>query len=100
MKIRNGLIALSLFILSVVAVSGQTRNISLFDGDSLTPASAFVDLTGSTTYYGGFINGRTPGGTFTFSVTFRAGELIDPTGGIYSGTVVAPNSSFAISEPT
>jgi hypothetical protein len=102
MKIRNGLLALLLFVLGAAgAASGQTRTLSLSNGDSLTPASPFVDASGGTTYFGGFINGQVASSspaTFTFSITFTATGVIDEAAGIYGGTIVAPNSSFAVTE--
>jgi hypothetical protein len=102
MKIRNGLLALLLFVLGAAgAASGQTRTLSLFNGDSLTPASPFVDASGGTTYFGGFINGQVASSspsTFTFSITFKDTGVIDAAAGIYGGTIVAPNSSFTVTE--
>lgn len=101
---KKGLAALSLLLLLTLAgsASGQTaRTISLSQGDTLTPASPFVDATGTTTYHGALVIGQVPGsapGTFTFSLTFRASGVLDPAAGIYSGFILPPTSSFSVSE--
>jgi hypothetical protein len=103
-SMKKGLTALSLLLLFTLAgsASGQTtRTISLSLGDTLTPASPFVDATGATTYHGALIIGQVAGatpGTFTFSLTFRAAGVIDPVAGIYSGTITPPISSFSVAE--
>src|SRR5688500_7662558 len=100
MKIITGVFALLLFVLAAAGpASGQTRTFSPLNGDSLPPATPFVDINGVTTYFGGFINGQvasTSPATFTLAITFRAEGVVDPAAGIYSGTIVAPNSSFAV----
>src|SRR5687768_4093579 len=100
MKIKSRIFALSLFILSAVcAANAQTQTLSLVNGDSLTPASGFVDPSGVRVFYGGFVNGQVVAAspaTFTFSVAFRESALINAEEGIYSGTIIAPNSSFAV----
>jgi hypothetical protein len=102
MNARNGLLALTLFILALAGVaSAQTRTFTLANGDSLTPASPVQDASGVTTYYGGFVNGQVTGptvGTFTLAVTFTGSQVVEATAGIFSGSVVAPGSSFAISQ--
>jgi hypothetical protein len=102
MKIGQGLFALTLFVLALtVSAKAQTQTYSLVNGDSLTPASPFVDGTGAKTYFGGFINGQVIAGTtttFTFSVAFREIGPVDGVPGVYSGSVVAPNSSFAVTQ--
>ena len=102
--IKKGFSALSLIVLLTLSGSAYaqtTRTLSLSRGDTLTPASPVVDSTGATTYFGGFVIGRVAGntpGTFTFSLAFRDTGLIDPVAGIYSGLIISPNSSFAVTE--
>ena|SRR5688572_21687268 len=99
MKIRNAIFALSVFVIAAGVVNAQTRTYSLVNGDSLAPASPSVGLDGVTTFYGGFVNGgvvSSSPATFTFAITFRQSEVIDAAAGIYSGSIVAPSSSFAV----
>ena len=102
MKIRQGLFALSLFVLALtISVQAQTQTLSLVNGDSLTPASPFVDLTGAKTYFGGFVNGQVVSSTvttFTLSVAFKEIGPVEGAPGVYSGSIVAPNSSFAVTQ--
>ncbi len=102
---KKGLLALPLLLLLTLAgsASGQTAHTySLSSGDTLTPASPFVDQSGVTTFHGALISGRDDGGaapgTFTFSLDFQATGVIDPAAGIYGGSVVPPVSSFSVSE--
>ena len=89
-----------LLSLSSPAAAQTTRTFSLIQGDTMTPASPVTDLTGVTTYYNGFVTGRvespTPT-TFSYSLAFRGA---DPTQvpGVYSGTILTPSSSFAVTE--
>ncbi|HEX8188133.1 MAG TPA: hypothetical protein VF586_07280 [Pyrinomonadaceae bacterium] len=101
---KKGLYALPLLLLFTLAggASGQTtRTYSLTQGDTLTPASPFVDEAGATTYHGalviGQVSGATPG-TFTFSLAFRETGLIDAAAGVYAGVILPPTSSFSVSE--
>src|SRR5688500_18793617 len=102
MKIGQGFFALTLFVLALtISSQAQTQTYSLVNGDQLTPASAFVDLSGVKTYFGGFVNGQVLANTtttFTFSVAFREIGPVEGAPGIYSGSVVAPNSSFAVTQ--
>src|SRR5687768_15788318 len=99
-KIGQGLFALTLFVLALtISAQAQTQTYSLVNGDQLTPASPFVDGTGVKTYFGGFINGQVVADTtttFTLSVAFREIGPVEGVPGVYSGSVVAPNSSFAV----
>ena len=101
---KKGLYALPLLLLFTLAggASGQTtRTYSLTQGDTLTPASPFVDAAGTTTYHGALVIGQVAGatpGTFTFSLTFRDAGVIDPVAGIYGGVILPPTSSFSVSE--
>ncbi|HLL75340.1 MAG TPA: hypothetical protein VK421_08735 [Pyrinomonadaceae bacterium] len=99
---KKAVFALSLVLLFALAASAQTtRNLTLSQGDTITPASPVTDATGATTYYGGFVNARVEGtspGVATFSLAFRDAGLVDPLGGVYSGAILAPNSSFAVTE--
>jgi hypothetical protein len=101
-KIRQGFFALSLFVLALtVSAQAQTQTLSLVNGDSLAPASPFVDLTGAKTYFGGFVFGQVIAGTpttFSFSIAFKEIGPVDGVPGVYSGTIVAPNSSFAVTQ--
>jgi hypothetical protein len=88
-------------LLGSPAAAQTTRTLSLSQGDTFTPASRFVDPAGVTTYYGGFVIGQVAGtspATFTFSLAFQETGLIDSTNGIYSGSIISPNSSFSVSE--
>jgi hypothetical protein len=101
---KKGLYALTLLLLLTLAgsASGQAaRTLSLSLGDTITPASPFVDASGATTYHGALITGRVDGstpGSFVFSLTFRETGVIDPVAGIRSGFIVPPTSSFSVSE--
>ena len=102
-KIRQGLIGLTLFVLTLT-VSGQAQTqstVTRVNGSSLSPASSFIDVTGVRTYFGGFVHGQvvasTPA-TFTFSVAFREIGPVEGSPGIFSGSIVAPNSSFAVTQ--
>ena len=101
-KIRQGLFALTLFVLALtVNAQAQTQTYSLVNGDQMTPASVFVDLTGTRTYIGGFVNGQVIASTttvFTLSVAFTEIGLVEGSPGVYSGAILAPNSSFAITQ--
>ena len=101
-KIKQGLFALSLFVLALTtSAQAQTQTYSLVNGDSLTPASPFVDLSGVKTYIGGFVNGQVIANTtttFTLSVAFREVGPVEGSPGVYIGSVVAPNSSFAVTQ--
>jgi len=101
-KIGQGLFALTLFVLALTnSAQAQTQTYSLVNGDQLTPASGFVDLYGVKTYFGSFVNGQvlaTTTTTFTFSVAFREIGPVEGSPGVYTGSVVAPNSSFAITQ--
>lgn len=102
--LQKGLAALSLLLLLTLAgsASGQTtRTLSLSQGDTLTPASPFVDAAGVTTYHGAFVTGRvSPGSasTFTFSFAFQDTGVIDPAAGVYGGFILPPTSTFSVSE--
>ena len=101
MKIKHGFFALTLFVLAFsVSAKAQTQStLTLINGDSLTPASSFVDPTGAKVYFGGLVFGQVVASTtttFTFSVAFREIGPVEGSPGIYSGSVMAPNSSFAV----
>ena len=56
-------------------------------------------LTGAVTYYNGYVTGTASGdinGSFVLSVAFTGGQPVDAAAGIYSGTVLYPNSSFSL----
>lgn len=95
---------LLLFMLLTLAGSASaqtTRTLSLSQGYTQTPAMPVASPTGTTTYYGGFVMGRvssTNPATFSFLLTFSDAGLIDPANGIYSGVIISPNSSFAVTE--
>ena len=101
---RKAIIALSLLMLLALATAASaqtTRTLTLTQGDTIAPASPITDATGATTYFGGFVNATAAGtspGIFTLSLAFRDTGIIDPLAGVYGGTIVAPNSSFALSE--
>jgi hypothetical protein len=102
--IKKGISALLLFTLLTIAVSASAqslRTLSLTQGDTQTPAMPVVSPTGEITYYSGFVMGRvnsTNPTTFSFLLSFKGGGLPDPTTGIYSGTIISPSSSFAVTE--
>ena len=104
MKIRNGVLTLLLFVLAAYgATYGQTtRTYSLANGDQLMPSSSIVDSSGVPTYFGGAINGSVTNvsapAVFTLSIAFRESGVVDAAAGIYSGIILAPNSTFAITE--
>ena len=100
---KKAFFSLSLLMLLAVAASAQTtRTVTLVQGDTITPASPVTDATGATTYYSGFVQARVQGtspGVATFSLAFRDAGLVDPlVPGVYSGTILAPNSSFSVTE--
>lgn len=102
--IKKGFSALLLFTLLMLAGSASaqsTRTLALSQGDTQTPAMPVASLTGEITYYNGFVMGRvtnTTPTTFSFLLSFKQVGLIDPTAGIYSGTIISPSSSFAVTE--
>jgi hypothetical protein len=102
--IKKGFSALLLFMLLMLAGSASaqsTRMLTLSQGDTQTPAMPVTNLNGETTYYSGFVMGRvnaTNPTTFSFLLSFKGGDLIDQTAGIYSGTIISPSSSFAVTE--
>ncbi|HEX6184204.1 MAG TPA: hypothetical protein VFZ44_10030 [Pyrinomonadaceae bacterium] len=101
---RKAFVALSLLMLLALATAASaqtTRTLTLTQGDTISPATPITDATGATTYFGGFVNARVEGtspGVLTLSLAFRDSGVIDPLGGVYGGTIVAPNSSFALTE--
>jgi len=101
---KKAVIALSLLMILATAggASAQTvRNLSLVNGDTIAPARPVTDAAGTTTYYSAFVNGGVAGttpGVFTLSLAFRDTGLLDPLGGVYGGTILAPNSSFSVTE--
>ena len=103
MKIKQGFFALTLFVLAL-ATSAQaqtTQTHSLYNGDTLGLASGFVDSTGVRTYFGGFVNGQVVASTtttFTFSVGFREIGPVEGAPGVYSGSIAAPSSTFAVTK--
>ncbi len=96
--------ALLLFVLLTLATSAfaqSTRTLSLTQGDTQNPAMPVVSPTGEITYYSGFVTGRVTSAnptTFSFLLSFKQVGLIDPTAGIYSGAIISPSSSFAVTE--
>ena len=103
-KIGKAFFALTLLVLAVSAsVQGQTQTYSLVNGDSLAPASSFIDSNGVKTYFGGFVIGQVSAAaptTFSFSVAFTEVGPVEDSPGVYSGSIVAPNSSFAVTQST
>lgn len=100
---KKAIFTLSLLMLLALSASAQTsRTLTLAQGDTITPATPVTDATGATTYYSAFVNARVAGtspGVATFSLAFRDAGLVDPlVPGVYSGTILAPNSSFAVTE--
>jgi hypothetical protein len=102
---KKAFFALSLLMLLALATAASaqtTRTLTLSQGDTITPASPVTDATGATTYFGAFVNARVAGtspGVATFSLAFSDAGLVDPlVPGVYSGTILAPNSSFAVTE--
>ena len=101
-KVTLALSLLMLLALATAASAQTTRTLTLSQGDTITPASPITDATGATTYFGAFVNARVAGtspGVATFSLAFSDAGLVDPlVPGVYSGTILAPNSSFAVTE--
>ena len=102
--IKKGFSALLLFMLLMLVGSASaqsTRTLTLSNGDTQTPAMPVTSLTGETTYYSGFVMGSvnsTNPTTFSFLLSFKDAVLIDSTAGIYSGSIISPSSSFAVTE--
>lgn len=102
--IKKGFSALLLFTLLILtgsAFAQSTRTLSLTQGDTQTPAMPAVSPTGEITYYSGFVMGRVTSvnpTTFSLLLSFKGTGLIDPVNGIYSGTIISPSSSFAVTE--
>lgn len=103
-SIKKGFSALLFFTLLMLtgsAFAQSTRTLALTQGDTQTPAMPVTALNGEVTYYSGFVMGRVTAAnptTFNFLLSFKGGGLIDPTAGIYSGTIISPSSSFAVTE--
>ena len=101
---KKAIFALSLLMLLALAGSASaqtTRTLTLTQGDTVAPASPVTDATGAITYFGGFVNARVEGtspGVVSLSLAFRDAGLVDPLAGVYAGTILAPNSSFAVTE--
>lgn len=90
-----------LFSLNSATMAQTTRTFTLGPGDTLMPASPGLDTTGGTTYQGGLVAGpasSTSPGTFTLSVTFQSAGVVDSANGIYGGTILAPYSSFVVTQ--
>jgi hypothetical protein len=103
MKIRNGFLTLLLLVVAVAGVAhGQsTRTLSLVKGDTLTPASSFVDASGTRTYFSGLVIGSVDSSspsTFALSLAFSDAGVVNADLGIYGGTIVSPNSSFTVTQ--
>ena len=102
--IKKGFSALLLFMLLMIASNASaqsTRMLVLSQGDTQNPAMPVVSLYGEITYYNGYVMGRVAAAnptTFNFLLSFKGGGLIDPTAGIYSGTITSPSSSFTVTE--
>ena len=102
--IKKGFSALLLFMILTLAGSASAqsaRELTLSNGDTQTPAMPVTSLTGETTYYSGFVIGTvnsTNPTTFSFLLSFKDAVLTDSTAGIYSGTIISPSSSFAVTE--
>src|SRR5687767_3773067 len=102
--IKKGFSALLLFMLLTFAGSASAqsaRELTLSNGDTQTPAMPVTSLTGETTYYSGFVMGTvtsTNPTTFSFLLSFKDAVLIDSTAAIYSGIIISPSSSFAVTE--
>ncbi len=78
-----------------------TRTFTLGAGDTLMPAVPGLNTTGGTTYQGGLVGGQafsTSTGTFTLSVTFQSTGVVDSAAGIYGGVILAPFSSFVVTQ--
>ena len=103
--IKKGFSALLLFMLLMLVGSASAQPagtpLTLSNGDTQTPAMPVTSLTGETTYYSGFVIGTvnsTNPTTFSFLLSFKDAVLTDSTAGIYSGTIISPSSSFAVTE--
>ena len=103
--IKKGFSALLLLMLLALANSAyaqSTRTLELSQGYTHTPAMAVTNLTGEVTYHNGFVMGSvtntTNPTTFSFLLSFKDAVLIDSAAGIYSGTIISPSSSFAVTE--
>ena len=97
------LISAAVFLsLNSAAMAQTTRTFSLTRGDMIAPAIPSVDPSGTTTtYHGGLVAGQVdgiPGNTFTLAITFRSMGVVDAATGTYSGVIVSPFSSFAVSQ--
>jgi hypothetical protein len=88
--------------LSSPAAAQTTRTFTLSNGDTIAPASPGTDLSGVTTYYSGLVTGQVQGttpGTFTLSVAFQPDtSVVNSTPGVYTGKIIAPYSSFSITQ--
>ena len=88
--------------LSSQAAAQTTRTYTLSNGDTVSPASPGIDLSGATTYYSGLVVGQVQGataGTFTLSVAFRPDpNAVNTVPGVYTGQIVAPYSSFSVTQ--
>lgn len=88
-------------LLSIPALAQNTRTFSLIRGGTLMPASPSFDPSGTTVYMGGLVGGQVEGttpATFTFSVAFKNTGVVDSVAGIYSGEIIPPFNSFAVTE--
>lgn len=88
-------------LLSSPAAAQTTRTYLLSQGSTISPASPGYDPSGGTTYFGGLVAGQVAGttpGTFTLSLAFRNTGVVDPVAGIYRGEILAPYSSFAVTQ--
>jgi hypothetical protein len=102
--IKKNFSALLLIVFLALANSASAqsmRTLSLTQGDTQNPAIPAVNLNGEITYYNGFVMGQvsnTAPTTFSLLLSFKGGGLIDPAAGIYSGIIISPSSSFAVTE--
>jgi hypothetical protein len=90
-----------LFSINSATMAQTTRTFTLGAGDTLMPAAPGLDTTGGTTYQGGLVGGQafsTSTGTFTLSVTFQSTGVVDSAAGIYGGIILAPYSSFVVTQ--
>ena len=90
-----------LFSFSNTAAAQSTRTFSLGPGDTIAPASPGYDTSGTPIYLGGVVAGQVQGttaGTFTLWVAFRSTGPVDEAAGVYSGAIVSPYSSFAVTQ--
>jgi hypothetical protein len=96
------LFAAAIFIsLSSPAAAQSTRTFTLSQGSTISPASPGFDPSGAATYFGGLVAGQVAGatpGTFTLSIAFRNTGVVDSAAGIYSGEIIAPYSSFVVTQ--